>query len=166
MHPRKALLKRLATVSDWEAASHANFEGESWLQSRNTVFRFRDGICLEVASRDRARGNRAGTLLGMRLLGWVVGEGRVFTDQWAEGACAVLWRAGGGGTEESMAMTSATTSFARGRSPLHLQALHDHAPPAESQAFRRAGAAPALRPALREEDARPRLPSSSSYRSG
>ncbi len=160
MHPRKALLKRLATVTDWEAASNARFKGESWLQSRNTVYRFRDGICCEVAGRDRARADRASTLLGMRLIGWIADDGRFFTDQWADGACAVLWRAGGGGAEESMAMTSATTSFARGRSSFHLQALHDHAPPAESQAFRRLGAAPL--PA----DARPRLPSSSSYRSG
>jgi hypothetical protein len=159
MLARKALLRRLATTNDWEGASRAWFTGESWLETRNTIYRFQDGICIGAAGRTRQKTAQAATLLGMRLIGWIAGEGTRFTGVWEEGACAVLWRPGGAQKEESMAMTSATVSFARGRSPAHLQALHDHAPPGESKAFRRREGAP-------YEPVRPSLPSSSSYRSG
>jgi hypothetical protein len=161
MQARKALLRKLATVADWDAAARALFAGESWLETRNTIYRFRDGVCFEVASRDPGKAARAQALIGMRLVGWVAGKGSVFTNDWETGACALLWRAGcdaGAGRErreEAMAMTSRTTLFKRGRSSLHLQALHDHVPPVDSQTFRRE----------RGETARPRLPSSS-YRSG
>ena len=160
MQARKALLKRLATINDWDASSRAYFEGESWLESRNTIYRFRDGVCFEVASRDPHKCARAQCLVGMRLVGWLADSGSVFTDKWRAGACAVLWRPGGAdGDEAAMAMTSATTTFARGRSSVHHQALRDHVPPADSQTFRRnEGGADRIQ-------IRPPLPSSAS-RSG
>jgi len=159
MHARKALLKRLATINDWEAASRAFFGGESWLESRNTVYRFRDGVCFDVATRDPRKSARARALIGMRLVGWLAAKGSLLSDEWQAGASAVLWRPGRADAEEAVAMTSATHSFARGRSSAHLQALHDHVPPVDSQTFRRDGGE-AKRPG-----GRPSLPSSS-YRSG
>lgn len=165
MQARKALLRKLAAVN-WEAASRAFFEGEAWLESRNTIYRFRDGVCFDVASRDPRRTERARTLIGMRLVGWLTGPSSLFTSTWAAGACAVLWRpsgAGGGVSgEEALAMTSASTNFARGPSSVYLQALHDQVPPVDSQTFRRNDAAPAP---LKTPAPRPKLPSSS-YRSG
>jgi hypothetical protein len=75
----------------------------------------------------------------MRLVGFLAGTaGRSsFSYQWQPGACAVLWRACAEGSEEAMGMTSPTTSLKRGASPTHLQALHDQAPPTDSQMIRR-----------------------------
>ena len=159
MQARRALLKKLAMINDLEASSRASFDGESWLESRNTVFRFRDGVCFDLASRDPRKTARAQALVGMRLVGWVVSEGTLFTHRWEAGGCAVLWRPGSGVSEEAIAMTSATTSFTRGSSGAHLQTLHDRVPPVDSQAFRRED----VRGATRES--RPKL-ASSSYRSG
>jgi hypothetical protein len=161
MQARKALLRRLATIRDWDAVDRADLEGESWLESRNTIYRFKDGVCFDVASRDPRKHARAGVLVGMRLVGWLSGNGTVFTDAWCAGACALLWHPGREGAEDAtMAMTSASTSFARGHSSVHLQALRDQVPPADSQTFRRQEAAASL-----AGTTRPRLPSSS-YRSG
>jgi len=161
MEPRKELLLRLASITDWVAASRAAVEGESWLESRNTIYRLRDGVCFDVASRDPRKTARARTLVGMRLIGWLVRTGSLVTGIWEQGAFGILWRPNHGGTEEAIAMTSATTNYARGRSSTYLQALHDHVPPAASQTFRRDEAAAASR----QGGPRARLPSSSSYRS-
>jgi hypothetical protein len=147
MTGRKALLKKLASVTDWDTARRAALEGESWLQTRNTLYRFRDGVCFAVATRDPAKQARASSVLGLRLVGWLVGnEGRGrFTYAWEVGAAAVLWKGGGGnGSDETMALTSPTTTFTRGKSPSHLQALHDAAPPDDSQTYQRRAASPSL----------------------
>ena len=164
---RRALLKKLATVTDWDAASRASFAGESWLETRNTLYRFRDGVCFAVASRDPRKAALARAIVGMRLVGWLSGSGARIAREWEAGARGLLWRSQRDGddgerSDETMAMTSKTVSFKRGRSAAHLQALHDKLPPVDSQTFRREVAKEAP---VGVAPVRPRLPSSS-YRSG
>jgi hypothetical protein len=156
MEARRELLKRLASVSDWGrgAGRGAALEGESWVETRNTIYRFRDGVCFQVGCRDgckKSLGARA--LVGMRLVAWLTGsEPRArLTYEWEPGAYAVLWRPETETGEECMAMTSRTTAFAIGNAPRLLQAIHDHAPPRDSQLNLRA------QPPIRTP--RPRLPS-------
>jgi hypothetical protein len=165
MKARRALLRKLASVTDWDAARGLSLEGESWVETRNTLYRFREGVCVAVAGRDPGRSARAASLVGMRLVGWLApgSAGRsCFVYEWQAGACAVLWKTAADGTDEVMAMTSPTTALRRGRSSAHLQALHDHAPPADSRTFRQ-GPVSAMR-----GDAAPRarLPSTPTQPSG
>jgi hypothetical protein len=155
MQARKALLKKLAAVTDWDTAKRAALEGEAWVETRNTMYRFRDGVCFAVACRDPRKNARAGVIVGMRLVGWLVGTpGHVrLSYAWEAGACAVLWRPGEEAREEAMAMTSPTKAFTRGKSPACLQALHDAAPPDDSSTFKRQGASRFL------DAPRPPLPS-------
>ena len=139
MEARRELLKRLASVSDWGGGTRTAFEGESWIETKNTIYRFRDGVCTQVACRAGRKKARARSLVGMRLVAWLAG-----TDQhsrlayeWEPGAYAVLWRAEDEDGDEVMAMTSRTVSFTLGRSPAFVQAIHDHAPPCDSQLVRR-----------------------------
>ena len=75
--------------------NNPHFAGECWLESRNTLYRFRDGACIAVGCENarKARARRE-PLVGMRLVGWIAGsaERAVFTYEWQAGACAVLWR--------------------------------------------------------------------------
>lgn len=144
MQARRALLKKLASITDWDTAPGVTLTGETWVETRNTLYCFRDTRCIAVASRNPHRTARAGHLVGMRLVGWLrVAEGRTFFSyEWTAGAAAVLWRPGPDGGEEAMAMTSPTTALKRGRSSGHLQALHDQAPPVDSQTFQRGGSTP------------------------
>jgi hypothetical protein len=163
MKARKALLKKLAAVTDWESATRATLEGESWVETKNTLYRFRDGVCFAVACRDPGKSARSRIIVGMRLVGWLVGgAGKTrLAYAWEPGACAVLWRAGDAKQEEAMAMTSATTAFTRGESPACLQALHDTRPPDDSQTYRRPDPrSPYLGAAA--DAPRPRFPSSQS----
>jgi len=157
MQARKALLQKLAMVSDWDAASRASFKGESWLESRNTLYRFRDGVCFDVGTREPRRAARARSLVGMRLVGWLDRERSTFMHEWRDGACAVMWRPAGPREEEAVALTSPTTVFALGRSSRYLQEMHDRVPPPDSQTFACDEAADA---GERGGRARPRFPSS------
>jgi hypothetical protein len=157
MQARKALLQRLAMVSDWDSASRTAFKGESWLESRNTLYRFRDGVCFEVGCREPRKAARAQELVGMRLVGWLDRERSAFMHEWQEGACAVMWRPAAPRAQEAVALTSPTTVFALGRSSAHIQALRDRLPPADSQTFPCADAADA---SALGGPGRPRLPSS------
>jgi hypothetical protein len=157
MEARRELLKRLASVSDWGSGRRTAFAGESWVETRNTIYRFRDGVCFQVASRggrgagrDKGRGR---SLIGMRLVAWLTGteECSRLAYEWETGAYAVLWRPEGPESDEVMALTSRTVAFELGQSPVYLQAIHDHAPPHDSQLLRRV-ATPAAAP-------RPPLPS-------
>jgi hypothetical protein len=144
MQARKALLKKLASITDWDTARPMPLEGESWVETRNTLYCLWEATCVAVSSQDPARLERARPLVGMRLVGFLrpTEGGTLFTYEWSAGACAVLWRPGLDGAEDMMGMTSPTTALRRGKSPMHLQALHDKAPPADSQTFSR-GSSPA-----------------------
>src|ERR1700722_19910701 len=157
MQARKDLLQKLAMVSGGDAASRASFKGESWLESRNPLYRFRGGVCFDVGTRDPKRVARARGLVGMRLVGWLDRERSTFMHEWRDGACAVMWRPAGPREEEAVALTSPTTAFALGRSPELLQEMHDRVPPPDSQTFscEEAGDARGL-----GGRARPRFPSS------
>jgi hypothetical protein len=157
MQARKALLQKLAMVSDWDAASRASFKGESWLESRNTLYRFRDGVCFDVGTREPKRAARARGLVGMRLVGWLDRERSTFMHEWRDGACAVMWRPAGPSEEEAVALTSPTTVFALGRSSEYLQEMRDRVPPPDSQTFACDEAGDARAQSGR---ARPRFPSS------
>ena len=131
MEARRALLKKLASVTDWDQTTRAAFEGESWVETRNTIYRFRDGVCVAVARRDPRKKERGSALLGMRLVGWVEGGPSCsrLSYEWTPGAYALLWRPERAGVDESIAMTSCTTAFTLGHSSSFLQAIHDCAPP-------------------------------------
>jgi hypothetical protein len=159
MQAREVLLRKLAAITQWDAFGCPFSAGESWLESRNTIYRLRDGVCFDVGSRDPKKSARAKAVLGMRLVGWVSANGTVFSREWRAGACAILWRADGEGEDAAMAMTSPTTSYSAGRSSGHLQALRDQAPPTDSQTFRRREESANAQP---EENARAQLPSASS----
>jgi hypothetical protein len=157
--PRRDLLKRLASVTDWDQSTRTTFEGECWVETRNTIYRFRDGICVQVSCSDPRKKARASVLVGMRLVGWLEGgsERSRLSYEWAPGASALLWRPETERGDEAMAMTSRTTAFTLGRSSSYLQAIHDRAPPIDSQMLRRAKIpTPAFGPM------RPRLPSHAS----
>jgi hypothetical protein len=156
MQARKALLKKLASVKDWDTARRAALEGEGWIETRNTTYRIKDGICFAVSCRDPRKNEAAQVIVGMRLVGWLIssGEGQVrFSYAWEAGAAAILWRPGRDGGEETMALTSPTTLFTRGKSPAALQALHDAKPPEDSATFHRGG------PSRFLDAPRPKLPS-------
>jgi hypothetical protein len=93
--------------------------GETQVETRNTVYRLRDGVCHSVQRHDDASGTRAhpADLFGMRLVGWVMRDhagapaGPVSLE-WQRGAHAVLWRPRRGGEPHSLiALTSATLRF-------------------------------------------------------
>jgi hypothetical protein len=138
--PRRDLLRRLASVTDWDQSRRTTFEGECWVETRNTIYRFRDGVCFQVSCSDPRKKGRASVLVGMRLVGWLEGgaERSRLSYEWTPGASALLWRPEQDGGEEAMAMTSRTTAFTLGRSSSYLQAIHDQAPPTDSKMLRRA----------------------------
>lgn len=145
MYPRRALLKKIATVnSAFDGSDTGGFRGETSVETRNTIYRFRDGVCFAVASRDARRRDRASALVGMRIVGWLTPAGPAgsplprMTLTWSKGTCAVLWRANVTGEDDgSVALTSPTTDFTRGVSPTRLQAFHDTQPPCDSSTYRR-----------------------------
>jgi hypothetical protein len=82
--------------------------GETRLESLRTIYRFRDGECVEVERRHDCTPVDQ-RLVGMRLVGWLA-DNRLLVRNWQQGARGVLWRpaAGAGGT---IAMTTATFAF-------------------------------------------------------
>ena len=100
--------------------------GETRLESLRTIYRFRDGVCVEVERR-RDCSPVDGRLVGMRLVGWLVGD-RLFVHAWQQGARGVLWRpVGGGGT---VAKTSSTFAFVIDRAQNARAAAPANPPPA------------------------------------
>ena len=165
MHPRRALLHKIASVNGaFDATSSEVLAGETSVETRNTIYRFRDGLCFAVVGRDGKPSEKALAIVGMRLVGWLVaGAPPRLTRTWQARSCAVLWRPCATGEEDgAMALTSPTTELTRGITPARLQAFHDASPPLESvQALRdapqslRADAASMTR--VHPHDARPRL---------
>jgi hypothetical protein len=160
MHARKALLKSLATVNAWDEADldayPRAFDGLTCVETRNTIYRFRDGVCFGVTNRNQTRSGRGSALVGMRIVGWLVtGELHApkqrLTRTWQPGACAVLFRpCASGGDDGAMALTSPTIDFTNGLESTRLQAFHDAAPPSTSSLYRReAPPLPAAAPGVR-----------------
>ena len=111
MKARKEWLEMLASTSaeTWMmAVMPAAFDGFTRIETRRTVYRFDDGVCVEVARRS---GESAGVedCIGMRVVGWLIGEGAL-VPTWRPGARAILWRLEEDGTA-SVALTSPTFGF-------------------------------------------------------
>ena len=108
-------LKELAAAatSAWSDAS-AGLEGEHRLETRHTVYVFRDGVCVDIARRHNDDGSYAdASMIGMRVVGWLIEmEGqRRLVGCYLPGARAVLWRAHGEKVASKIAMTSASFAF-------------------------------------------------------
>jgi hypothetical protein len=111
--------KRLAT-----GASHvwgtsplpACFAGETRIETRNSVYLLRDGICRAVIRPELASttGTHKTHLVGMRLMGWVESDesSSVMQLDWYRGMRGVLWRPRHGSERHSVvALTSPTLAF-------------------------------------------------------
>jgi hypothetical protein len=162
MEARRELLKKLAFITSTRTQAHtfdgtegSAFAGETCIETRNTIYRLRDGVCFAVLSRDRRKRQRASALVGMKMAWWLVTSGpggARLSPAWELGACAVLWKPGA--TEDAdgaLALTSPTTDFTRGLTAERLQAFHDAAPPQDSALYRRS--APPAPPQSRADTA-------------
>jgi len=87
-------------------------DGETRLESLHTIYRFHDGVCVEVERR-RDCAPIDGRLVGMRLVGWLVEVpgGRFLVPEWQQGARGILWRKTD--ATSTIAMTSRTFAFVR-----------------------------------------------------
>ena len=122
---RRLYLKQLAATasSTWSKAPlPACFVGESRLETRNTVYLLRDGVCQSISRHECASNTvyRTDLLIGMRIIGWVPNNDRTITVQaeWRRGMRAVLWRARLPGEKHSVvALTSPTLAFGAASEP-------------------------------------------------
>lgn len=111
MKARKEWLETLASTSAeaWMmAVMPAAFDGVTRIETRRTVYRFDDGVCVEA---ERRSGETTGVegCVGMRCVGWLTGDGNL-VPTWRPGARAILWRLEEDGTA-SVALTSPTFAF-------------------------------------------------------
>lgn len=117
MDERRSYLKDLATqqADAWAASTPPSaFGGEMRVETRNTVYTFKDALCVSVTRRDRAFRSDPTTIVGMRMLGWLVPDDlhAGLQASWRPGAYAVLWRARGpADATSSVALTSPTTTM-------------------------------------------------------
>lgn len=130
MDERRSFLKDLASryADAWGGARDSSvFQGEGRVETRNTIYRVRDGVCVAVTRGGRQDRGGAGAstpdsaahadptaLIGMRLVGWLAHEDPTagLTETWRPGAYAVLWRQRAPyETHSSVALTSATVSY-------------------------------------------------------
>jgi hypothetical protein len=112
-------MKRLASGASatWALTPMPDcFAGERRIETRNTVYLMRDGICQSTLRREflNSTGTHKTNLVGMRLMGWVASE--VYSAplqlEWALGMHAVLWRPRRPGERHSLiALTSPTLAF-------------------------------------------------------
>jgi hypothetical protein len=119
MDQRRAYLKELAARSArrWSAAPLAPcLVGETRIDTRNTVYHLRDGVCFLVTRREEAGAPRTNpsAFVGMRVVGWLMRDDphAGITPDWRPGAYAVLWRPRDKGEEHSaVALTSTSLTF-------------------------------------------------------
>jgi hypothetical protein len=119
MDSRRAYLKDLAARSAraWGAAPlPPSFAGETRIETRNTTYQLRDGICYAVHRNEDVGQGRAhpSAFVGMRIVGWLMREDprSGISVEWRPGAYAVLWRQRSGSTEHSaVALTSSSSAF-------------------------------------------------------
>ena len=117
MDSRRTRLKELVARCGplWEQTPlPESLAGESRIETRNTLYELRDGVCHSV-HRDSVGGSFDPALfLGMRVVGWLPsGErGTTLSLQWQPGAHAVLWRPKTGpGDRSAIALTSPSVAF-------------------------------------------------------
>lgn len=119
MDQRRAYLKDLAARS---ARRWSNtplppcFAGETRIETRNTVYQLRDGVCYLVTRREEAGAGRMhpSAFVGMRIVGWLLRDDpdAGITSEWRPGAYAVLWRPRDASEEHSaVALTSTSLAF-------------------------------------------------------
>jgi hypothetical protein len=119
MDQRRAYLKELAARSArrWSAAPlPPSLSGETRIETRNTVYHLRDGVCFLVTRREEAGVLRTdpGAFVGMRVVGWLMHDDPQagITQEWRPGAYAVLWRPREENEEHSaVALTSTSLAF-------------------------------------------------------
>jgi hypothetical protein len=119
MDQRRAYLKELAARSArrWSAEPLAPcFAGETRIETRNTVYHLREGVCFLVTHREEVaqRKMAPSAFHGMRVVGWLMRDDPQagITPEWRPGAYAVLWRPRDSGEEHSaVALTSSSIAF-------------------------------------------------------
>lgn len=119
MDPRRAYLKQLAAQSAryWGSAPLPDcFAGETRIETRNTCYQLRNGICYAVTRHESAGAGRMhpSEFIGMRIVGWLMRDAprQGITHEWQPGAYAVLWRPREGSEEHSaVALTSTSSAF-------------------------------------------------------
>jgi hypothetical protein len=120
MDSRRAYLKDLAARSarSWGSTPlPPAFSGETRIETRNTTYQLRDGICYAVQRNEDAGQGRAhpSAFVGMRIVGWLMREDprAGISLDWHPGAYAVLWRSRSENTAEhsAVALTSSSSAF-------------------------------------------------------
>jgi hypothetical protein len=118
MDERRVFLKTLAHKSAEAWASSPvdpALRGETRIETRNTIYQLRDGVCVGVTRRT-SNGWRADptVFIGMRVVGWLAYENprAGLAPAWRPGSYAVLWRPRRtADIHSSVALTSATLAF-------------------------------------------------------
>jgi hypothetical protein len=90
-------LKQLAATETktWmSAVTPLGLDGTLRLETRHTIYVFRDGVCVDVARRGEDEVSGELTMIGMRVVGWLmeVEGSRRLLPRWIPGARAVLFR--------------------------------------------------------------------------
>jgi hypothetical protein len=117
MNDRRQYMKELAAQSAevWGAsATSVKFPGDTRIETKNTVYLFRDDVCFSVTQRTGKTDPSA--MVNMRLIGWLMPNDAKteLLPRWRPGTYAVLWRPRAKGERHShVALTSATLSFAK-----------------------------------------------------
>lgn len=119
MDSRRTYLKDLAARSarTWGTTPlPPAFSGETRIETRNTTYQLRDGVCYAVHRNEDAGQGRAhpSAFVGMRIVGWLSREDprAGISLEWRPGAYAVLWRPRADSTEHSaVALTSSSSAF-------------------------------------------------------
>ncbi len=155
MDSRRERLKQLAARSArlWGLMPIPDIlSGETRIETRNAVYKLRDGICYSVRRDDPQGRLDPSAFIGMRVVGWLWQDDprSVLSLDWQPGAYAVLWRRGTGpGDRSAVALTSATVAF---------QKIAPSVPVRAAQ--RRSTTPPPLPPTLQRALARPPTPPS------
>ena len=106
-------LKQLAETKTWmTAVGPLGLAGTHRLETRHTIYIFRDGVCVDVARRADEESS-AQSAIGMRVVGWLLDiEGqRRLVDRWLPGARAVMWRSATERAPSKIALTSPSFGF-------------------------------------------------------
>jgi hypothetical protein len=117
MDERRSFLKDLAArcSNDWSERKTADpFRGDARVETRNTIYQFKDGVCVSITRRDRPWTADPTVFIGMRIVGWLAFEDprAGLIASWRPGAYAVLWRPRAEGEQHSsVALTSATNVY-------------------------------------------------------